>query len=86
VTAFDRLYPALQHHIVNSLGWRDLGPLQERSIEPLIEDLGAQRHSSGAHRRRQNRGRFLSPPFTNAFRKLIGLKHTLYMPDQGLAQ
>ena len=35
--SFERLHPALQHHIVNSLGWRSLRPLQERAIEPLIE-------------------------------------------------
>jgi ATP-dependent helicase Lhr and Lhr-like helicase len=35
--SFDRLHPALQHHIVNSLGWRSLRSLQERAIEPLIE-------------------------------------------------
>jgi ATP-dependent helicase Lhr and Lhr-like helicase len=34
--AFDLLHPALQHHIVNSLGWRSLRPLQESAIEPLI--------------------------------------------------
>lgn len=33
---FDRLHPALQHHIVNSLGWRSLRPLQAESIEPLL--------------------------------------------------
>lgn len=36
MTAFDRLDPALQHHIVNSLGWRALRPLQEEAIEPLL--------------------------------------------------
>jgi ATP-dependent Lhr-like helicase len=36
VTPFDRLHPALQHHIVNSLGWRTLRPLQEAAIEPLL--------------------------------------------------
>lgn len=36
MTAFDRLHPALQHHIVNSLGWRALRPLQEEAIEPLL--------------------------------------------------
>ncbi len=35
-SAFDLLHPALQHHIVNSLGWRGLRPLQERSIEPVL--------------------------------------------------
>jgi len=35
-SAFDRLHPALQHHIVNSLGWRSLRPLQEASIDPIL--------------------------------------------------
>lgn len=34
--AFDRLHPAIQHHIVNSLGWRSLRPLQEATIEPVL--------------------------------------------------
>lgn len=33
---FDRLHPALQHHIVNSLGWRDLRPFQEAVIPPIL--------------------------------------------------
>lgn len=36
MTPFDRLHPALQHHIVNSLGWKRLRPLQEQAIEPLL--------------------------------------------------
>lgn len=36
MTTFDRLHPALQHHIVNSLGWPSLRPLQESSIEPIL--------------------------------------------------
>lgn len=36
MTPFDRLHPALQHHIVNSLGWSSLRPLQETAIEPLL--------------------------------------------------
>ena len=36
MTAFDLLHPALQHHIVNSLGWSKLRPLQEATIEPLL--------------------------------------------------
>jgi ATP-dependent helicase Lhr and Lhr-like helicase len=36
VTAFDRLHPALQHHIVNSLGWKTLRPLQEQAIDPIL--------------------------------------------------
>jgi ATP-dependent helicase Lhr and Lhr-like helicase len=37
VSAFDRLHPALQHHVVNSLGWRELRPLQESSITPILD-------------------------------------------------
>ena len=37
MSAFDRLHPALQHHVVNSLGWRELRPLQENSIVPILE-------------------------------------------------
>jgi ATP-dependent Lhr-like helicase len=36
VSAFDLLHPALQHHIVNSLGWPSLRPLQEQAIEPIL--------------------------------------------------
>jgi ATP-dependent helicase Lhr and Lhr-like helicase len=36
VKPFEHLHPALQHHIVNSLGWRMLRPLQEQSIEPIL--------------------------------------------------
>src|SRR5271163_1227057 len=34
---FDRLHPSIQHHVVNSLGWRDLRPLQQRSIGPILD-------------------------------------------------
>ncbi len=33
---FDQLHPALQHHIVNSLGWRELRSFQELVIPPLL--------------------------------------------------
>jgi ATP-dependent Lhr-like helicase len=45
VTAFDGsqtqsgvnlLHPALQHHLVNSLGWRSLRPLQQATIAPIL--------------------------------------------------
>jgi ATP-dependent Lhr-like helicase len=35
--AFGRLHPAVQHHVVNSLGWRSLRPLQEHAIDPVAE-------------------------------------------------
>jgi ATP-dependent Lhr-like helicase len=36
VTPFDRLHPALQHHVVNSLGWQDLRPFQQAVIGPVL--------------------------------------------------
>jgi ATP-dependent helicase Lhr and Lhr-like helicase len=36
VTPFDRLHPALQHHVVNSLGWQDLRPFQQAVIDPVV--------------------------------------------------
>jgi ATP-dependent helicase Lhr and Lhr-like helicase len=36
VNAFDRLHPALQHHIVNSLGWRELREVQSASIDSYL--------------------------------------------------
>lgn len=38
---FDRLHPAVQHHIVNSLGWQQLRPLQECTIEPVMNGENA---------------------------------------------
>jgi ATP-dependent Lhr-like helicase len=35
LSAFDQLDPLVQHHIVNTLGWRELRELQEQSIEPI---------------------------------------------------
>ena len=37
VAAFDELHPALQHHVVNSLGWRELRPFQEDVIPVVLE-------------------------------------------------
>lgn len=36
IDAFERLHPALRHHIVNSLGWRSLRPLQAAAIAPIL--------------------------------------------------
>lgn len=33
---FDRLHPAVRFHIVNSLGWSRLRPLQEQSLAPIL--------------------------------------------------
>lgn len=34
--AFELLHPAVQHHVVNSLGWRSLRPLQAATIAPIL--------------------------------------------------
>ena len=39
--SFERLHPALQHHILNSLEWRTLRPLQESAIDPILDGLNA---------------------------------------------
>ncbi|MBN9519349.1 DEAD/DEAH box helicase [bacterium] len=36
MSTFDRLHPALQHHVVNSLGWGELRPVQSLSIEGFL--------------------------------------------------
>lgn len=36
MTAIDRLHPGLVHHIVNTLGWHDLRPLQTTAVEPIL--------------------------------------------------
>lgn len=33
---FASLHPALQHHVVNSLGWRELRPFQDAAITPIL--------------------------------------------------
>jgi ATP-dependent helicase Lhr and Lhr-like helicase len=35
--SFDRLHPAVQHHIVNTLGWSGLRPTQEAAISPILD-------------------------------------------------
>ena len=36
MNAFDRLHPALQHHVVNSLCWQELRPVQSLTIEACL--------------------------------------------------
>lgn len=37
MTSFERLHPALQHHILNSLGWRELRDVQSLSIADYLD-------------------------------------------------
>ncbi|MBH2042932.1 MAG: DEAD/DEAH box helicase [Comamonadaceae bacterium] len=39
MSAFDQLHPALQYHVVNSLGWSSLRPTQLQAIEPILSGL-----------------------------------------------
>lgn len=41
MTGADRLHPGLVHHIVNTLGWSGLRPLQQQAIEPLADGVDA---------------------------------------------
>ncbi len=34
---FERLHPSIQHHVVNSLGWRELRPLQQQAIGSILD-------------------------------------------------
>lgn len=36
---FDKLHPALQYHVVNSLGWSSLRPTQLQAIEPILSGV-----------------------------------------------
>lgn len=37
MSAFDRLSPALKYHIVNTLGWPDLRPVQKLTIDTVLD-------------------------------------------------
>ncbi|MBO9539706.1 DEAD/DEAH box helicase [bacterium] len=37
MSPFDRLHAAVQYHVVNSLGWASLRPIQEASIPPIMD-------------------------------------------------
>ncbi len=36
MTSVHQLHDAVQHHVVNSLGWTTLHPLQEQAVEPVL--------------------------------------------------
>lgn len=37
MSPLENLDPIVQHHIVNTLGWRELRELQELSIQPILQ-------------------------------------------------
>jgi ATP-dependent Lhr-like helicase len=40
-TGLDRLHPVITHHLVNSLGWRSLRPLQDQAVGPVLDGSDA---------------------------------------------
>jgi len=40
-TGFDALHAVVQHHVVNTLGWPELRPLQEQAIGPVLAGYDA---------------------------------------------
>jgi ATP-dependent helicase Lhr and Lhr-like helicase len=40
-SGLERLHPVVVHHLVNSLGWTSLRPLQERAVAPVIDGKDA---------------------------------------------
>lgn len=53
--AFEQLHPVIQHHVVNTLGWGELRPLQAEAIPPLLAggDALLLAPTAGARRRRR---------------------------------
>ena len=39
MSEFEKLHPALQYHVVNSLGWSSMRPTQLQAIEPILSGL-----------------------------------------------
>lgn len=36
MSGFEHLHAAVQHHVVNSMGWRNLRPLQDAAVAPIL--------------------------------------------------
>src|SRR5487761_861490 len=40
-SGLDRLHPVIVHHLVNTLGWQELRPLQEQAVGPVLDGADA---------------------------------------------
>ena len=69
------------HHIVNTLGWRSLRPLQAEAIEPLV---GGGRRAARAHRRRKDRGGDLPAAERHGAARWTGLSVIYVCPFKAL--
>ena len=81
---FEQLHPALQHHIVNSLGWRELRPFQEAVIPAILagQHMIVLAPTAGG----KTEAAFLPVAVPHALRGLDGPERALHLPDQGPAQ
>jgi hypothetical protein len=70
------LLPALVHHIVNTLGWPGLRPLQAEAIDPAARWL--RRVPAGADRRRPDRSRCVAAAHRNG-RAVVAGQVVLYV-------
>ena len=67
---FESLHPALKHHIVNSLGWKDLRPFQDSAIPHVL---------SG----RKNGVRRFSHTFKDSREFMEWSQRLVHLPDEG---
>jgi hypothetical protein len=86
VSHFHRLHPALQYHIVNSLGWRELRPFQEAVIPAILAEKHLIILAPTAGGKWENGSRVLPGALPDAVRRVDGPQCPLYLPDQGTAQ
>lgn len=40
-TGLERLHPVITHHLVNTLGWKELRPLQDETVSPVLDGFDA---------------------------------------------
>lgn len=83
MSEFDKLHPALQHHIVNSLGWNGLRPLQEATIQPVLDGEHAILLAPTAGGKTEAAS---FPVFSRMLSELGRPFCSLHLPDQGAAQ
>jgi Lhr-like helicase len=83
VSHFETLHPALQHHIVNSLGWRELRPFQDAVIPAILagKHLIILAPTAGG----KTEAAFF-PVLADAVRRVTWTQCPVYLSDQGAAQ
>lgn len=77
----DRLHPVIVHHLVNTLGWRSLRPMQQEAVAPLPR--WARCAVSGSDRGRQNRGGMFPAVDSDGTAGLAGTVGGVHVPVEG---